>query len=532
MRTIAIYLSSTTAMLLAIITIQYGDLFRQSLIVAGQLLMLLAYVVIGSLVLAALVLAAAVWQTHVRKPHSNGAVPVKKIQMASLVGRWKCFWAGVVSPQILYDRSKDPSPALAIGPGGVFSIELAAPTVEQLQFASLAEKTRQLQVLVADSNFGRNPVSAPVARMLSGGYDKTPRPALTVSQETPERAPAAAPLQLEAALDRSKTAGKWIMGFSQTENRVCAYDPDVDLGIAVAGGSGTGKTMCTGYLLVLHALRAGWHVALLDGKGGMDFSWLAPWIEYHVAEPESITDQLAAVVAEHRRRQALLLDAGASTLADAPKVAKRTLVLIEEFGTTLEMLQSIDRASYKQAVGHVKTLARVSRASGMHFGILDQDATLWPGVLMSACRRRLAYQVDISAASTLKEYGADQLEGKGKFMNRGHVFDSWHVKPVMREQMAKLPRLNGYRVIEGQATPVTPDPVPTAVTAAPARRTWRDFVEEYLQTHQELLQGEGIEQLARAMSAYKNDGDDSKYRNYKSTASDTVAKIRAERGIR
>lgn len=515
MRYIAIWGITTTGTLLVLMS-RDREQWQAAMAAAGLALQVLFWYLLTLGAIFAIVFAGAVYNRYARK--SSGAVPLQRIQYHSWLGRLGYWMRGYQAPHILYDRTKHIGPVLCVHPLGAYDVPLTGQA-DQVRYSVTAERTRQLQVLVSDSNFGRHPVNAPVARLLAGSYDKAKPAAPAPAQiEQRDQAQALAPLPLERALQRS--GDTWIMGYNQETRQICYYDPHGDLGIAVAGGAGTGKTMGAGYLALLHAKRHGWHVVVLDGKQGVDFRWLAPWVEYHESTPGTIGAQLAGIVAEHKRRQSRLAEQGASTLGDIPDMAPRTLILIEEFGYTLEVLEDDDKAGFAAACQDIRTIARLGRATGLHMAVLDQTAEKWPNPLMSACRRRLVYKVDTGTASKLQEWHAGQLEGVGVFMSGNVQYRGWDMKPIMRQHIEQMPKLNGYRVIDGDAAPAqieAADPEP--------KRTWLDFGWDYLPDHPEILNGQGITQMARAM-AVERDGHDGNYLDLKSAASDTIAKMK------
>lgn len=473
----------------------------------------------------------------------DGVYPVRRINLDPFALRLGNFILGRPSRVVLFDANKSMTSTVGVC-GALVELEPGYGWEAQERFAAIAESTRKLMVAGNGAGNGKGAIqTAAAGRFFAGAYDKAPRvvggerPALAANDFPALTASERPAITLDRAITSSIETGEFALGVAG-DGEVCTFSPFVDNGVAVAGAGGQGKTMGSGYLLTLTALLSGWHVVILDAKSGLDFGWLSTWAEYHQTDAGKIGGQLAGIYAEHGRRLEALRKLGGHELADCPTIAPRTLVLIEEFGTLLRDLKMGNRHEYLTALTTLENLASLSRATGFHFAILDQDATKWPTVLQGALGCRLAYRVSNASAAVLKEYKADQIRERGVFMRDQVLFKGWDLKQEIQERIGDCRELNGYRVIDSTAALVdeTVEPIVArrdepvvARLDEPTGDKWSAFVAERVAERPGLLstppERGSIRWLAERMA--EHDGKPAtEFERYKSTASREARALR------
>lgn len=457
------------------------------------------------------------------------------------------------------------TPALAVSRFGVRELGSLAPEL----YANHAKERARVSGMQALAPGDRAVMSAngstyrPTGLLSGAGKIWNAKPATAaiepriVGEETPALSPAP-PMQLTDAL-RASTPDQFVLGYNQAMQKPAVWSPREHLNLGVFGVSGTGKTKSTGFQIMLLAAVHGYHVVCLDPKGGADFGPFAPYSEWQPTDAYTFPDQLNAIYDVHEARHRIMKDRGVGEWRMLGSQAGPDIVLLlEEFGTMREEIASRKGGGKTLAsVDHtVEMIFRLARMTGIHVVILDQAPEKLDPVVLGGCKLRLAYQLESSQASRLKEYEADTLPASGAFMVRRKPYQSWLVANELPRLLRSVPPFAHRRLLpapgSSQATssqgdwggdytseqpvnsPVN-DAVNSPVNLPPATiEGWYEWtLDNYFPSHTELLQtdkngrGVGIAALADAMAAHN--GKDATA--MKGMASEVAKRLRSEAGL-
>ena len=421
--------------------------------------------------------------------------------------------------------------------------------------AALAASTSADRIVVS-SNMSQLHLNAAGAKLLAGRYDPAPAqlPACAPAQlPSPQPEPArepAAPLQLTDAWQQS-TDTRWLLGQSAS-GKPYSLDLTSAVHVGLLGATGTGKTSSTALLLALHARRHGYEVLVLDGKGGVDWSPYAGAFDVQPTDYTTFGDQITAIERIHRQRMATLKANNAPTIRHLTDVSyPPLLVIVEEAGYTAQSLRMADSSQAEHVANMQSNLMRVSRATGIHFLMIDQSPQHWPGVVKANIKSWICYKLGSGQANAVNLYHAHKLPANGAFVASDDdgetIYRSWHTAAHAAPMLRQLPasrRIIGAKYTVHPAVPnPVPDPVPTpfltpfqprspeveplptnaanATNAEPDAEQiarWQSLVDAWFADHPDALTGPalGISDIARAMASA--DGRPTEYENYKSTA--------------
>jgi len=139
----------------------------------------------------------------------------------------------------------------------------------------------------------------------------------------------------------------------------------------IAGATGSGKT---GLLrcIIHQAIQKKFSVSVLDFKGGGDFVWLEDVKNSTViSEPEAARDELLFLLAEVRDRMAAFKAAGVSNVDEYNALGREQfepwLLVVDEAAEVLDVkAKGDDKELYAEIDQTLRTLARLSRAAGVH----------------------------------------------------------------------------------------------------------------------------------------------------------------------
>lgn len=271
-----------------------------------------------------------------------------------------------------------------------------------------------------------------------------------------EPAPQVELLTLKQAVERS-TPQEWIIGQNQASGKVAIFAPNRAQHLAILGATGTGKTKSTGMLIVGYALRFGYRVRILDGKGGEDWSVFARWCEHEPTDSGNFVALLRPIFAEFERRSALLREHKASSYRRLPEKLQPWFILIEEYGDLNERMK---KADHDAANLMLTTMVRLARSTGIHLCFIDQYPEKWDDQLMQNTKLKVCYW--LLDGAKVKEYNIHELREQGQFMIKGEKYDAWLTRKQLKGFMADVPAL---RVVE------RPTPVPVNVQQLPAAPT-------------------------------------------------------------
>lgn len=397
------------------------------------------------------------------------------------------------------------------------------------------------------ANMAQLHLNAAGAKLLAGRYDPPQATAWQVAPATPPaQLPASEPdretqlLDLASAWQQS-TANRWLLGQSDA-GATYSLDLASSVHVGLLGATGTGKTSSTALMIALNARRHGYQVVVLDGKGGIDWRPYAAAIEVWAADYTTIGDQLATIERLHRGRMATLQSHDAANIGELTDISyPPTLVIIEEYGYISQALRSADSSAADRVAGLHSNLMRVSRATGVHFLLVDQSPQGWPGVIRANIKTWISYRLGGGQAGAVNMYATHKLPKSGAFMasDEGEtIYRSWHTASHARPLLRQLPP-PAQRIISAPYTvrPVVHEPVPdpfappftsrspeVAPPPPPATNEpqvdqvarWQALVDQWFSEHPEALTGPaaGISDIARCMAAA--DGRPEDFENYKS----------------
>lgn len=280
-----------------------------------------------------------------------------------------------------------------------------------------------------------------------------PAPRIVGSEPSPTASPAppvpAEPMQLGDAL-RQSNPEQFVLGHSPDAGRVAIWQPREHLNLGVFGVSGTGKTKSTGYQTILLAARHGYHVVVLDPKAGVDFGPFAPYVEWQPTDSYTFGDQVDALYQVHAARHRIMSDRQVGEWRGlGPHAGPEIVVVLEEFGAIRQEIAAAKGGAGKlSAIDHkIGMLFRLARMTGFHFIILDQAPEKLDAVVLGGCKLRMAYQLESSQASRLKEYEADTLPAVGAFMLRRITYQSWHCDTHLPQLLQRLPPFAHQRLL-------------------------------------------------------------------------------------
>lgn len=480
---------------------------------------------------APVVVGVIMWRRHMDRINRqrDGSFPLREYKLGG-------------GAKLLVDPNAMVSAAAVIHPEyGYVETEPRAGYEHQLAIRQGDRITRHLQAMNPGDDIleriggmmpgQRSRMDAATGKLLAGFYNRPPR---ATNPEPPRQiieASAPAPVErltLSDALRRSSSKA-FLMG-QAADGKQAIFDLDAHHNLGIIGSPGTGKSHGSGYQLVLAAIAHGYHVIILDPKGGVDFGMFARSAEWQETDPWLIADQLGALTSEHERRIQLLRQHNASNMWELNGHAPpRVMTVIEEYGALQEDLQASNPAKAKQVDHQINQLMRTGRATGLHFALLDQDTEFWSNAVRGAAKCRLVYKVDESEAARIREYTAPDLPDRGAFLLRKNEYRSWHVQPKVRQLLAQLPALDAPRLL----APISSERSDYTAADAPhngweeldesnadgSAGKWQTLIENWFGENPQALNGpaRGITDIARRMAAAE--GNVKPYDNYKGVAS-------------
>lgn len=472
----------------------------------------------------------------------DGSFPLQRVRIGSAT--------------VIIDPNKTLAPALVVSPTGIVEV-FSADQQAHLRHAIARSRVSVAQALAPGDNaissrFGsqfRPGGRAASDRQLIDGRQPDLTWKLPAQLATPEPEPEPAPtvqrVKLSDAMNRC-TAVELYAGQAD-DGALAVFNPRQSIHGGIVGASGTGKTVGAGYSLVAQALRTGYHVVILDPKGGADWRPWATRAEWHESAPDIFPQQIEALWAEHERRMRLVNANGARTIDDIAQPPAHVLVVVEEYGDLIAQLRRGDKRRADDADNLLDRLMRLSRASGIHLLMIDQYPEEWSNQVLANTKWLAAFRLGPNQGAKVREYGADRLPDRGRFIVRGREFNAWHAAPYLDRMLPHVPASATPPIIDGTFTVradgrggATSGEQPTngatnGAANAPANTSeWYEWtLASYLPTHPELLQvdaqgrGVGVSALARAMAELAR-GDAAQMEAYKGVASEIARRLRSE----
>lgn len=279
---------------------------------------------------------------------------------------------------------------------------------------------------------------------------------------------------------------------------------------------------------------------ILDPKGGADWRPWASRAEWHESAPDVFPQQIEMLWAEHERRMKLVNAAtGARSIDDIGQAPPHILVVVEEYGDLISQLRRGDKRRADDADNLLDRLMRLSRASGIHFLMIDQYPEEWSHQVLANAKWLAAFRLGPNQGAKVREYRADQLPDRGRFIVRGREFNAWHAAPYLERMLPFVPASTTPPIIDGEAhlvsdsvsrsvsESVSPEVDPPHADGGNTANKWDDFILSYMERHAELWQTppKGIRELARAMSRHET-GNDGAEDSFVGIASKTVKRFR------
>ena len=349
---------------------------------------------------------------------------------------------------------------------------------------------------------------------------KAPTPPPRIIGESPPALPAPAPPALALPdVIRQSTPERWIIGQSPDNRSLATLDLRKSIHVGVIGATGTGTTASLGFLVAAHAIRSGYHVVILDPKGGADWR---PWqqvAEWHEADRSTFGDQVRAVEAEHERRLVAVRRAEVSAVMALPNPPRPVLVVIEEYGDLIAQMRQAKGGDAAQVDAILDRLLRLSRMTDIHLLMIDQYPEHWSNQVMAGTKAKAIFQLGPNQGAKVAEYHADKLSDVGRYLLKGKEYNAWHAAPDLGAILRGLPVRTGADVVgvgytvgegvrgsgdDGVVVNRDIEAVRGARTNEPAEPAskWDDVTAAFFTQRPELLTGpaRGIVDLARAMA--------------------------------
>ncbi|MEM7133679.1 MAG: hypothetical protein AAF702_45715 [Chloroflexota bacterium] len=215
----------------------------------------------------------------------------------------------------------------------------------------------------------------------------------------------------------------WVLGQSQTTGELSEFTIKDDCNLLICGAKGQGKTQLA-LMLMAYARVNGFHTIVADGKGGLDFRKYhdVGLIEWFPIDENNMWDFVVQLEQEFKNREALLSNARCAELdaynrqSDQP--IDRLLIIIEEFGGTVEGIRAIDSKLAKSIVGILGSILKRARATGIHVVMLDQ--TITGDVYNNSIKANLKY---VAYKLPGHQYKVLDVPKDVKLLNRGEFVD-------------------------------------------------------------------------------------------------------------
>lgn len=378
-----------------------------------------------------------------------------------------------------------------------------------LEAMRIARQANNLRAMPAERGGGirqmLSQATAPSVRIVGGETD--PQPKLL---------PGLQPMTIGQAFQQS-TPTSWILGRSATGN-LARFDAKTDVHAAILGATGTGKSAGVGLMMLAHAMRLGWRIVILDGKGGDDWSPFARQVEYHESFPDVFPDQVRHLVNEYDNRRN-------GRVPCAPMI-----VVIEEYGDINDSMSRLQKAS---ANAGLMTIIRKGRDIDMHLCFIDQYPDRWEPQLLQNTKAKFVHWLE--DGTIVKQYKAHELAQVGEFFFRGERFNSFDMKPHTRKMLEIAAPVRYPLLIDGEFERLEYEPETESKLdyeyEAVSRETggkWDELISRYIAEFPDTLGADlprgTIAELARRMAAA--DGNVKPYENYKGEASEGLKEYR------
>lgn len=194
----------------------------------------------------------------------------------------------------------------------------------------------------------------------------------------------------------------------------------------IAGETGSGKSVILRCIL-WQMIKQSCKVFMIDFKGGVEFGKRYEKYGEVITERERALEVLELLVQENEARLKLFREMEVKNLAEYNRKTKQNLCRIGVFSDEVaEMLDKKgvskeDRKVYEAIEGKLSTLARLSRATGIHLflGVQRPDANILPGQIKNNIPVRISGRFADKAASEIVLGNTDAVDLpdiKGRFL--------------------------------------------------------------------------------------------------------------------
>ena len=203
-------------------------------------------------------------------------------------------------------------------------------------------------------------------------------------------------------------------------------------------------------------------------------------------------------------------------------------------------MRIVSRSDATAIDGMLDTILRRGRKLGVSLCFVDQYPERWSGQVIGGTKFQAVFRLGPNQGAKMQQYKAADLPDRGVFLYRGEEYRTWDASIQVPALLAGAPRLNGYRVIDGEAVhapvreavrPEVDSPPPPSVNGTngggDVAPKWREFTDRWFEQNPIYINEPygGISALARAMAV--SDGVQ-EWENYKSTAKNYFDAFRAE----
>lgn len=353
---------------------------------------------------------------------------------------------------VVVDPNKIPGAAYVIGPSvGYREIASSIGPQVQLLIDQAVQQTRSLaaiapgdQAIVRTRGMIHQPkYPASITKMMPKPDNRQPAPVEPVETQRPP----APRLDATTALAQS-TGSRWILGQADDGSTI-AFEPARHFSLGIIGVTGTGKTSSVGFGAALAALRAGWHVAVInpDGNrrppdGGPGWYMLESHIELHDTDPTVFPSQVEAVYKFFERR---------ATLTSPRPV----LVIFEEYGDINRHLRKRSKSDADAVDVMLDTILTRGRKHSVHAAFIDQYPEHWSNAVLGGTKLKTVFQLGPGQGQKVEEYHAGKLPPTGRFLTRGVEYASFDTSAAVPALLRQLPTPDKpRRIINGTATRV------------------------------------------------------------------------------
>ena len=303
----------------------------------------------------------------------------------------------------------------------------------------------------------------------------------------------------------------------------------------IVGSTGTGKTTGAAFTMTAAAVKAGYHVILLDPDGGQDWGVFRQHTEWMETDRDMLPDQIMALNNEYLRRA----DGGRYT---------PLLVVIEEYGDLIKQLRSLHRQEAENVDTVIDAILRRGRRRGVHVLLVDQYPEYWSQQVIAGVKWRAVHRLGPNQGAKLEEYNVSKLPNRGAFRHDGQQYEAWHAAPAMRQLLATMPAQTFTPIVDAQFQVVHERHERheqakqggnavnrAAVNAVPAPvDDWYNWtLSEHQPMHPDMLEldsqgrGMGVRVLAEAMAVLAR-GNAAQYEDFKGVASEVGKRLRSE----